>query len=895
MMTKKSFINNHNISQLCDALLPKLDQALEKSRGEEIEPIPHALSHQNAAQIIRRIYNEFQNEEILQNKFNGNFDEFFDYLLFWSYGLKFSPENNKPRFEAAVVEERQFVGKVDLFCLVNSLLDKYPQKYRHSPEGHYDDFCLENIVSTSQGELTLRASFSDYLWDNIFNDYDTYLGTDNKEICLFNRAVHAVASFIHTANPHTHYLHLTSEETKNPLATAILFEGSGRSTVKEPFLDYLVVEGVLGNFSESATRQDKETLYGFLWDSIKEYAHSKGIKRIFVNTSHSGNQIEPEEFVEHIYKAEEIKSTLGLEGRIIADERGREQFLLQKPSKVLKEERDNFFTHEFQLKVSPDTKTYTNKSGKGVVYHDEQYADLFYLWNEKDSKKWEKGSFFVPKGYAQGFEVALSSILPPHKKRIKNWSKLFLAGILGAASLAGYGQIEQSVRDKEKLNEELFKSKEEVVLPTNAPIRCTNTEINSLTINCMEGIKQRKFYPYELTEFQRKGNNLVATVQGVKYEFELKEEEEVRKSNIILELYNNFRNFEEIAKHEGIRTDTVLCREVPDSLDFTELSLFLWGCTGDTRVVWRTLDVAMDYGLATLEKSRKLVVSKTVNKAHQTKNPDVVLSLIDLFDDREVFKILKESEETGQTTETLVEVLGSVLAANNPYALMELKKLASYYVSKRKVHGISPSTGECASQDKFFSEGKHFCQVDSGWDVLTQIQKAAEIFTPDTLTEYIQLVDEMKEHYFVSQIATSLVNIVKQETSTSNEEINEANRGGSVALLRALKQYASLKNQKPLTSIVKALGVIEENNDPTFIVKNPRGDSISLKFTFILTFAYLVKNECVFERYKELQDESEIAAYTQKILNSVSKHFFSDLSYIFKPNFVYLTGLCEQR
>ncbi len=397
-------LSEGHLEVLCNTLLKELKE----------KNIPHNLGEEGgrdkAKEILQNVHADFWVQPILLQKFNKDFNNFFDYLLDWSYGLELDRSNlGKPRFKKkkrTKDDERRMLEKVDLFCLVNYLIDNYHFKYKFSSDGDYTDFKLENIINTSQGEYMFYTSFSYNFWNNIFNDYDTYRGENQKEICLFNQAVHAIGSFLHTANPNIHYLHLTSSNTKKePLATAILFEGLGKNTLQEHFKNYLIVEGVLGNFESVHTVSDRKLFYGFLWDSIKEYAKSKDIKNIFINTSHSGNQIEPEEFVEYVYYIEEIKQKTGLKGELSLDERGLRRFELKKPEKIFKENENIFFTHEFRLYVSSDSKKYANFSNNGYIYHDEQYADMFYKWSEKEYKKWEKGSFFGPQGYAQGFEV----------------------------------------------------------------------------------------------------------------------------------------------------------------------------------------------------------------------------------------------------------------------------------------------------------------------------------------------------------------------------------------------------------------------------------------------------------------------------------------------------------
>ncbi len=389
---------------LCNTLLNELKE----------KNIPHNLGkdggNKRAKEIFVGIHEDFCVQPILQKKFEGDFYNFFDYLLDWSYGLgldRTSTEKGRPKFKKIVrteEDERRMLEKVDMFCLVDYLHQTYKDKRFREYIKLIDIEYKETTIKLKKGNyLSLEVIFNEDFWENIYNDYPTYAETNGKEeVCLFNRAKYSIASYLHSADPYVHYLTIKSddENNPNPLCTAILIEREGeqkRGIRKE----YMIVEGVVGNLS-AFDEQDREKIYDFLWQKIQEFSFN--LKRnVFINTCHSQNQNEPHEFVSHISrKIRKVK------GDILKDEEGHLNFRLTRPKKVLKETDTQWYTHYFTNKKDQNFITsVSNRSKEDRKYNGEQYADTFYLGNKREfPQKDHFNSFFELGGYAQGFEVS---------------------------------------------------------------------------------------------------------------------------------------------------------------------------------------------------------------------------------------------------------------------------------------------------------------------------------------------------------------------------------------------------------------------------------------------------------------------------------------------------------
>ena len=378
------YVNPLCLESICNALFNKIAD----------EHVSRGLSQTEVLSVLQQLNAGLLPPDILEQKFQNNFFEFFHDLVFFSYGLDLDvtlAARGRAKFSNPPIPADQFVGKVDLFGLIKLIHDKENNKnYSKKYEG-YQGFYRVGSLSRGRERIPVLAAFAEDCWKNIYNGYDQYQGTDGKEICLFNRARHLVGSYLHTAHPQIHYLHVDAESYPHPLATAILFESFGGPLEKAPNRNvhklmepYLIVEGVLAN--AGALKDYKEEIYHFLWKSIRHFANDRK-QNIFVNTSHSQNQPEPGEFVDFVTKEEKIKR-----------------------------ETKSTFTHYFEGRGSLSLEGIVIQGKKDLYYHDEQYADTFYQAHRNESPRKEHFLPFVPlHGQAQGIEIPL---LQKRKKRL---------------------------------------------------------------------------------------------------------------------------------------------------------------------------------------------------------------------------------------------------------------------------------------------------------------------------------------------------------------------------------------------------------------------------------------------------------------------------------------------
>ncbi|MFH0701044.1 MAG: hypothetical protein V2A62_01255 [Candidatus Woesearchaeota archaeon] len=379
------------LERICQALCGKL-----KDKG-----IPNLLTKREDSQkLMEQVYREFAQHKIIQKKFNSNFPDFLNDLLFWSYQLRLKPESiaKIPEFETIKGEDHQFLGRVDLFGLIDYLNQTYSKKY-----SGYDQFRFGKRISALNKELTLVASFNENPWDNIFNDYDHYRGLDGHQICIFNRAKHALASYLHSAHPYIHYLNINSPELpQRPLCTAILVEGYTEEEKQErsaPSLQpYLIVDGVLANFQELEKEAQKE-IFHFTLRSIQAFALRKQ-RKLFLNAEHSGNQREPVEFLSYVAKKEEDFS-VKIE-RVPHPRTGKLICRPKFPSGMINERK--FLTPLATELIS----SAASRSRDRVYYHGEQYLETFFLENKSIFPTQEATPFYKPEGRARGIEISCS-------------------------------------------------------------------------------------------------------------------------------------------------------------------------------------------------------------------------------------------------------------------------------------------------------------------------------------------------------------------------------------------------------------------------------------------------------------------------------------------------------
>ncbi len=427
--------------------------------------------------IIENIEKKFKETENVRKEFGENFDEFLNEIVWLSYGFSYDNTNGKPVFtneyeqrkkevedlqrtlcltkdtqkypelvsckeslESKLYQQEEYCQRsmrmVDLFVLINYLIEEYPLKYKG-----YENF---KMVTDN-----LTASFNENFFDNVYDRYKTYSG---KKICLFNREKFCVGSYLHSAHPYIHYLDVKDEQN-NLLATAILVEASGNKAKEEEGKEYLVVEGVVGKIETPA---DEEKVFSLLWESIKKFAEQKNKGGIILNISHAGSQIEPEKFLKFVFEKEKPVGDSYTCEVITETINGKEtyQFKIATGGKDLDKDQ---FSYNFQILTLAD---FSKRVGGLRGYNNEQYLEMFFHREDKKEKFYPFG-LIGGKGF--GFEIPLKRYMPtplkipirtldenvdrrqkenrlrhiPKKQKRFGWPEIIVVSILAASG--GYG------------------------------------------------------------------------------------------------------------------------------------------------------------------------------------------------------------------------------------------------------------------------------------------------------------------------------------------------------------------------------------------------------------------------------------------------------------------------
>ena len=390
-----------HLENICNALFNKLEK----------DNIPHRLDR-SQSQTIGTLYHDYHENAILQHKFSSFFD-FLNELLAWSYGLQLNVEaalKGRPTFTEVTPLPDQFSGKVDLFCLIDVTYQEYEIKNKQY------NFQKKRKVLIDGKKKLLVASFNDNFWDNIYNDFDSYEGGDGKDICIFNRSKHSIGSYLHCAEANVNYLDIKSDELDlNPICRAILLLGFGVGGYSKKHANsrpsrYVVVDGVLGNFVDLEDSAKRE-VYKLMWDSIRSFSFKRKFN-VLLNTFHSVNQPEPDEFVEFVKNVERKKI---FEEMSVHEENGIQ------------------YTHELVFLDNSDiVQRCSNMDKERFFYHGEQYSDTFHAINKSLlPKAGHPGSFFKLGGYVKCLEFKNVESPEAHKRtRIQGCLILSIASIL---------------------------------------------------------------------------------------------------------------------------------------------------------------------------------------------------------------------------------------------------------------------------------------------------------------------------------------------------------------------------------------------------------------------------------------------------------------------------------
>ncbi|GEM_PF-4663250 len=350
---------------------------------------------------------DFQNLLSINNNLIGYKDEQKKKIY---QDTKISLENELNRLNT---ENSLFLRKVDLFALLSYLLDSYEKKCEK-----YNQF----NISAQINNRNLIASFNRQFFKNTFNDFDKYQSINGSEVCIFNYGKYSHASFLHSAHKDIHYLVIKSTDAQDfdPVGIAILMQpskgyvinGDGAPT-DLPFMpQYLIVEGVLTNFAigNGWTDATKNATYDFIWGAIKKFALTQKCNKIFVNTTHSGNQNEVEEFNAYVAEFEREETGQSIDFKLEQDKKtGIKKFSLKKPNLCYTPDSQSWFSHYFNFEeyfamIHNISNIKKHKKKGELLYHGEQFADTFFMNHNLGLNS----TPFVPlKGYAQGFEVAI--------------------------------------------------------------------------------------------------------------------------------------------------------------------------------------------------------------------------------------------------------------------------------------------------------------------------------------------------------------------------------------------------------------------------------------------------------------------------------------------------------
>lgn len=451
-----------------------------------------SLKAEGLEKIVESIEKKFKNTKSVQQEFGESFDEFLNEIVWLSYGLSYDYQQSKPKFTNEYEQRKKEMEKlrgtlclaendveypalsgckkmlelklhqqeeycqrsmrmVDLFVLIDYLIEEYPEKYNW-----YNGF--KNVKDD------LTASFNENFFDNIYGRYKTYPG---KRICLFNREKFCIGSYLHSAHPSIHYLDVKDRQD-NLLATAILVEASGKRKREEESKNYLVIEGVLG---ETKTPEDRKKTFSLLWESIKMFAKQKNKDGILLNLSHAGSQVEPEEFLKFVFETEKPSEDKYDCEVIKKTEGGKEtyQFKITHGEEDLNRDK---FSYNLEILTAND---FSRRVGGLGDYKNEQYLEMFFHQEDKKGK-------FYPFGLIGGecfcFEIPLEksvSATPtmslsylgedltnrqekekypykPSKRKMISWRAVFIASILSASG--GYGLANLLSRKSEEEKEE---------------------------------------------------------------------------------------------------------------------------------------------------------------------------------------------------------------------------------------------------------------------------------------------------------------------------------------------------------------------------------------------------------------------------------------------------------
>ncbi len=367
-----------NLERMCSELYKKLDNS----------HIPHRFNGIDDFNMINDIWHK---EQSIQNVF-PTLELFLNYLLQWSYGLEFKQEEH---LEEKALPKDVFAKRVDMFRLIEYLTHS-------SAIGHelrFAGICGPSAeFSRNDGsKVTLKGKVEENFWNNIFNNFANSKSDKIKDICIFNRGKHALASYLHSASEHFLYWNFRSEEDNTLWATAIVAYAKGRIHPLSQWRHYYLLEGVVADLQDFDS-ENKQKIYELIFSAIDEAKTLSGISMdsygkeygFFLNTAHPGYHLEQAEFLNYV----QTKYNLS--------QKGVTHSMINRKGNTFD------FTHEFYFPTEEqfiEKVTLFNQNGERL-YHGEQYMETFYPVNKLEFSNIPNiNAFFFPGGYAQGIGV----------------------------------------------------------------------------------------------------------------------------------------------------------------------------------------------------------------------------------------------------------------------------------------------------------------------------------------------------------------------------------------------------------------------------------------------------------------------------------------------------------
>ncbi len=733
---------------------------------------------------------------------------------------------------------RQFGGGSDGFhCFIEELLNnsKFESdgKYQRRSEAALNAFDLLRLAEHYQppkiqfrprridGETIFYAKFVEDPLEFIFNS--AFNRTEPKAVCTKNKEPHSLASYLDAADPFTHYLQVSGENDSSFLE-AIICECEGKET--------LLVEGVYGVVEE----EKREKSFEYLYSCLTAYAHKQKKSISFNLHFNPASQHIPMQFVNFVGRGEEFylfedsrKNPKRMDKSVARHKKNISA--LKEPIKLLEVIERNFTDPKEVLDI------FTNQK---------RYSDTW--WESSGKDEWNNRE-----GEAYCMEIGFKELKKMYRVPLPRieWG----VGLILLAALVGVGENYFSGDDS---------------------IECASANMKGLTLHCVDDEGERQFYLDELDNLHRDGDVFKASVKGVKYQITPINEGEAGE----LHSAAGFRRLidENLQRFwdAGGKLRDKFCRQPPPSrkLSIPELSEYTMGCTENSAVSFRTLDLGIILEEEGLKEEADTIMGIIAQRAYSTKNADEVLSAAGFFKDENIYGLLKMSKQSGQNTNELVALLGQLSEWKNSQLRGKVIALAHYYV------GSGQFTGGVVDMEQGIIDPN----FGRGYIVLSDLVKASEFLKPVGLAKYIALAEKLADHPYAAHIFEDLNQIGKDGTSTRSEPRNKMGRKFFLHLIETVDKYAAVEKvgDKFSGRIGKIVSGMRHISDDVIGQGN--------NFYKVLGYAMLLQEECVFQRLTNLKTEKEVNDYVVKAIEAAKED--DSILRLGDVSWVYEKGLC---